>query len=44
MLLGFGVDLEVLSPATLRRSIAETARLVLDLYETAGAGEGATTL
>jgi predicted DNA-binding transcriptional regulator YafY len=44
VLLGFGVDLEVLSPAGLRRSMAETAKAVLDLYGTAGAGEWATTV
>jgi predicted DNA-binding transcriptional regulator YafY len=36
-LLGFGADLEVLSPESLRRSLAETAREVLGLY---GPGPG----
>jgi predicted DNA-binding transcriptional regulator YafY len=31
-LLGFGADVEILSPESLRHMFAETARLVLQLY------------
>ena len=40
VLLGFGADVEVLSPQSLRRSLAATAREVLALYEAAGAEVG----
>jgi predicted DNA-binding transcriptional regulator YafY len=31
-LLGFGTDVEVIGPETLRRSLADLARALLDLY------------